>query len=285
MELGPRNLVFIGQVVAWTIALATILLTVLLVISQIIGKFHPSRKGTVAMFQRWTVSHFIKVTALCVVIAASFYLLFPSARPQDRLIFIMMSLSCPIAAFVEGSLRLLRLSKGSTDLMPDRFGVIAEEINRVPATTLVNQLRTIRGRFTYKKTERLGGRVLGVVFGIVFPLILIIGAFPIGRSIPSYSDTVTCLIMAPICLGLGIFFWFALEREWEFTGEEIIARRRHSIHWRVPINSIVRAEIEITPQRVLWLRVFTPERGYSVKIVPKLLELLKEVAEPTQSNA
>lgn len=260
-----------GKIAALAILLAAILLIIALVIAQIIGKRRVLSSVTDGEeipqnFRKWIVVHFIKLTSLGLIVANAIYVisLIPTFAPL-RLVFLMISFGYPISTFLDTVVRLVRQSRPPTDL-----AVTVQEINRAPTTVNVDRLRAIRGRFSQNGSFRLLGRVLGVLFGLVLPLVFIFDA--LDGSFGAPSDPVWVLyLMAAIGVALGLFCWVAVDREWEFTGEEIIARRRNSIRWRVPISSITKTHVEITPHKTVWLHIFKLQDRYSIPVVPGLM--------------
>jgi hypothetical protein len=272
IHLQASGLLFVVEVAGLSILLSLVLLTILVATARIIRRRDLTKKDATASFESGIIKDFIKLAVLGLSVGGVLYLLWlifaPERLSTPRVMFILMSFVCLATAFADGVARLLVIGGYLPDSVSERF------------TLTANEIRAIRGRFREKKSNWLGTRVLAVCFGVILPLVFITCIFEassVGNS--SQADTLTCLVLVPICVGLGTFLWLAFDGEWEFTGEEIIARRGKPIHWRIPIDSITRAEVTKSPQRVAFLDVFTSTRHYSIHAVPELLDSLRQAGE------
>ena len=148
-----------------------------------------------------------------------------------------------------------------------------------PLRLTADELMIIRGHFRENKSDRFALGILGVCFSVIPLAALTFCIFGPGSHAPSDTDKVTCIVLAAIWIVVWIFLWFAWDNQWEFTGTEIIKRHGRFVHWRVRTESIARAEVEVTPERAAFLHVFTPRRRYSMRVVPELLDLLRQSAK------
>ena len=64
------------------------------------------------------------------------------------------------------------------------------------------------------------------------------------------------------------------DREYEFTGEEIIYRQRGTVRWRVPISALTTVRMEALPSGGVWAHLYSGTKRYSVFLVPELRDRL-----------
>ncbi|MEY2519638.1 MAG: hypothetical protein QOF24_1397 [Verrucomicrobiota bacterium] len=103
----------------------------------------------------------------------------------------------------------------------------------------------IRGRFRTTKGHRIGARAAGIFLCILLPSVFVYALFERGwPRWPLTADEWTCVILLILTPAMGSFVWLSADREWEFTGEEILMRRRGRLLWKIPVDSITATRIQ-----------------------------------------
>lgn len=63
--------------------------------------------------------------------------------------------------------------------------------------------------------------------------------------------------------------WSAAARDWEFTGEDVIAHCGDVVRWRIPIRSITGTKLT-RDRGGLWLDIISDGHRYNIKVVADL---------------
>ena len=144
-------------------------------------------------------------------------------------------------------------------------------MNATPAD--IDMLRSIRGRFRDSTAHQLGAHAPGVFLCGVVPAACLIALFADGvPQWPFSGDQWACMIVSFTSPALGAVLWRSADREWEFTGDEIVARTRGRVVWSVPLASITETRVSAGPHRTVYLELFAGDRRYSMLVVPSLLQ-------------
>jgi hypothetical protein len=142
-------------------------------------------------------------------------------------------------------------------------------------TIALDRLKEIRGRFGVSDKNRFIGRALAATFGVICPAILLGAAYESWSPGSGFNESRwACIVGAGISVGLAVFVWLSQRRDWEFTGEQVIARRCGSIQWRLPLDSALEGRIESTASGSAWLHLVHQGHRYSILLNPNLLRLL-----------
>ena len=132
------------------------------------------------------------------------------------------------------------------------------------------RLRAVRGLFRQSLTWRVMSRsfsILLVCICVITPVALIW-----SRDSPVWPLTLTewfVLIAAAGTCAAAFAVWTAADREYEFTGEEIVERRRGVVQWRVAISLITRIRLERV-RAGTWAHFYSGHQRYSVFLLPEL---------------
>jgi hypothetical protein len=119
-----------------------------------------------------------------------------------------------------------------------------------PTANDLDFLRRIRGRFQDIKSHQQGEWLLIFLFGCAFPGLFLAIFF---LSPPVLLDQVHWFFILLIVASLIIagHFWLIRGLEYEFTGEEIIERRRGKIQNRLVISDIIKMDVKIQPHQMI----------------------------------
>jgi hypothetical protein len=136
------------------------------------------------------------------------------------------------------------------------------------------RLRAVRGRFRDSLTWRAMSRSVAI---LLLCLCAITPAALIwSRGSPVWPLTFTewfVLTAAAGTCAAAFAVWTAADREYEFTGEEILERRRGVIQWRVPISLVTRVRLERV-RAGTWAHFYSGHQRYSVFLFPELQKQL-----------
>ncbi len=107
----------------------------------------------------------------------------------------------------------------------------------------ITLLSSIRGRFRFSRHERFLHRFFAALCAVVFPSIMLYALFEHGvPQWPLSLDQLACAVVAPMSFALGLFLWFSVDGEYQFTGNEIVYRKAGFVRWRLPIASTHKSE-------------------------------------------
>jgi hypothetical protein len=136
----------------------------------------------------------------------------------------------------------------------------------------------IRGHFRVPKGHRIGARAAGIFLCIILPSVFVYALFEHGLPRwPFTADEWACVILSILTPPIGAYLWLSADREWEFTGQEILARRRGRLLWQIPVDSITATRIQHL-RYAIWLDLIAGGRRYSILLVPDLLQCITNKA-------
>jgi hypothetical protein len=133
-------------------------------------------------------------------------------------------------------------------------------------------LRNIQGRFRSSKSQRQSEWFLILLSGIFFPLFSI---FIFFAWRPTVLDKGNLIVLA-YAFGtfiLGMYLWKMRAVEYEFTGDEIIARHAGRIKNQIRIADIIETKVKISPHQLM---IKTSDSKMTIQIVPSLKEVIQK---------
>jgi hypothetical protein len=138
--------------------------------------------------------------------------------------------------------------------------------------------RRIRGRFRASRGLRIGARAAGIFLGVLLPSVFVYALFERGwPRWPLTADELTCVILSIVTPAIGSYIWLSADREWEFTGEEILMRRRGKLLWKIAVDSITATRLQRL-RYAIWLDLIAGGRRYSILVEPDLLHCITNKA-------
>jgi hypothetical protein len=138
------------------------------------------------------------------------------------------------------------------------------------------RLRAVRGRFRDSPTWRFMSRSVAVLLVFLSPIAPAAVIWSRGSPVwPLTSTEWIVLIAAAGTCAAAFAVWTAADREYEFTGEEILERRCGVIQWRVPISIVTRVRLERVRGSGIWAHFYSGSQCYSVFLVPELRKQLR----------
>jgi hypothetical protein len=143
-----------------------------------------------------------------------------------------------------------------------------------PTVSDEEHLRAIRGRFRNPISIRIGSRLFALLLAFgspITPIVLIR-----SRDGPVWPFTLLewiLLLTSVACFIAAIFVWRSADREYEFTGDEILERRRGVLRWRVAISALTDVRLERVKSGI-WAHLYSGSQRYSVFLIPELRKQL-----------
>jgi len=264
--LNSADLTFIVRVVVYSILLSSVLLIVSLIVEAIRWRQHsPQEVRTgrkLRLLQKASISHFAKVTGVGLMVSIPAYFISIALhieRWRTRYFILSLAIICSFIAFFQ----VLELLLNSRINQATENGPLSRE-------AFTKRVIRIRGRFRDGKQHRIVARVFAVFLGIILPVLLT----TIALAIPASVERWLCLLVTVSGIPIGIFFWVSSDREWEFTGKEVIARAGGRTRWTIPFTSITNVEVKPASPGRFWLFLCTPRRRYTVFVLPELANRL-----------
>ena len=136
------------------------------------------------------------------------------------------------------------------------------------------RLRAVQGRFRDSPSWRFASRCFAVVLLVLAPIPLITLIQSRGLPVWPLRPVEWILIISAVgCLAAAIILWKAMDREYDFTGEEILERRCGIVRWRLPVSAITRVHLERV-KGGMWAHLYSGSQRYSVFLVSELRKQL-----------
>lgn len=137
----------------------------------------------------------------------------------------------------------------------------------------IDLIRTVRGRFRYPAGYRLAGRAAGIFLVLAVPISCVLAWFSSKLSPFEVSILIAAGFVSPV---FGSAIWIYSDREWRFTGNEIVARRRNLVLWQIPISAITDFQVRPYSTKYSWLLLIVAGKRHSVFVGPEFRASLKK---------
>lgn len=141
-------------------------------------------------------------------------------------------------------------------------------------------LRLVQGRFDEPQANKLMLSIISVVFALVAPVTaawaLIHDAIPMDKWTP---DQWTAAGMIPASMILGVWVFWYIGGEYEFTIDSITLRRRGFIVGQMQFNDVTSATYSEDHQGHKWFTLGDGRKKLIVMVFPALASALKEAKQ------